>query len=122
MADDNSVWSIEELVALTDEVQKGEVEFRGKSFVFQYCELSEGEEPKFKPIADNATEEAKNDFYSKVGGARIVAMIEKANDKNPDGATLTGETWAALPSTLRYSITAEILNISGIGIENFPSG
>lgn len=122
MADKNNVWSIEELVALTDEVQTGEVEFRGKSFVFQYCELSEGEEPKFKPIAETATEEAKNEFYSKVGASRIITMIEKANEKNPDGATLTGETWAALPSTLRYSITAEILNISGIGIENFPSG
>ena len=41
------VWTIEELVALADEVQNGEVEYRGKTVNFQFCELTEAEDPKF---------------------------------------------------------------------------
>ena len=37
MAKEDSVWSIDDLVALTDEVQKGECEYRGKTFRYQYC-------------------------------------------------------------------------------------
>ena len=33
------VWTIEELVALTEDVQQGEVEYRGKKFEFQFCEF-----------------------------------------------------------------------------------
>ena len=43
---EQNTWTIEELVALTDKVQNGTVEFRGKPFEFQFCELSEKEEPK----------------------------------------------------------------------------
>jgi hypothetical protein len=39
-------WSMDELVALTDEVQNGEVEFRGKTVTFQFCELAEKENLK----------------------------------------------------------------------------
>ena len=122
MAKEDSVWSIEDLVALTDKVQKGECEYRGKTFRYQYCELTEKEEPKTLPIDDNASEDDKADWYAKVGAERIIAMIKKANDKNPEDITLTDENWSKLPITLRYNVMSDILSISKEDTQNFPTG
>jgi len=122
MTKEESVWSIEDLVALTDKVQKGECEYRGKTFRYQYCELTEKEEPKTLPIDDNASEDDKADWYAKVGAERIIAMIKKANDKEPEGITLTDENWSKLPITLRYSVMSDILSISKEDTQNFPTG
>ena len=122
MAKEDSVWSIEDLVALTDKVQKGECEYRGKTFRYQYCELTEKEEPKTLPIDENASEDAKADWYAKVGAARIIAMIKKANDKDPEDITLTDENWSKLPITLRYNVMSDILSISKEDTQNFPTG
>ena len=104
------VWTIDELVALTEEVQQGTVEYRGRNFVFQYCELTE------------ASADVKNEFYTKVGTKRILTMVDKANKKNPDGATLTEELWNTLPATLRFHITAEVLQLKDNIAENFING
>ena len=122
MAKEDSVWSIDDLVALTDEVQEGKCEYRGKTFRYQYCELTEKEEPKTLPIDDNASDEDKADWYAKVGAERILAMINKANQKNPEGTSLTEENWEKLPITLRYSVMSDILNISKEDTANFPTG
>jgi len=122
MTKEESVWSIEDLVALTDKVQKGECEYRGKTFRYQYCELTEKEEPKTLPIDDNASEDDKADWYAKVGAERIIAMIKKANDKEPEGITLTDENWSKLPITLRYNVMSDILSISKEDTQNFPTG
>ena len=122
MTEDAEVWTIEELAALTEEVQHGEVEYRGKKFLFQYCELIEAEEPKLAMVDENASAEEKNAFYAKVGTERILAMVEKANDKNPEGATLTDELWETLPATLRFHITAEVLQLKDNIAENFING
>ena len=37
-------------------------------------------------------------------------MVRKANEKNPEGTTLTDELWNTLPATLRFQITAEVLH------------
>jgi len=115
-------WTIEELVALTEEVQQGEIEYNGKSFPFQWCELTESEEPKTKILPQNATEAEKAEWYTIVGNERIVAMIEKANGKNPDDKTIGAESWLKLPATLRYNITSVILNVKQEGAENFTIG
>jgi len=122
MAKEDSVWSIDDLVALTDEVQKGECDYRGKLFRYQYCELTEKEEPKTLPLDDNASDDDKAEWYTRVGGERIVAMINKANEKNPDEVTLTEENWEKLPVTLRYNVMSDILSISKEDTANFPSG
>ena len=49
-------------------------------------------------------------------------MIKKANNKNPDGITLTNENWATVPVTLRYQITSEILSYQQEVTENFITG
>jgi len=116
------VWTIEELVALTEDVQQGEVEYRGKKFCFQFCELTEAEEPKVTMLDESMSAEEKNEFYSKVGTERILTMVKKANDKNPDGITLTEELWHTLPATLRFQITAEVLQLKETISENFISG
>jgi len=112
-------WSIEELVSLTDTVQEKEIEFREKLVKFQWCELSESEEPKMKGLNDAMTEEEKMELYQKIGSDRCLKMIEKANSKNPEGETLNAVTWAALPTTLRYQIANKILGVEGEVKENF---
>jgi hypothetical protein len=110
---ENEFWNIDELVALTTEVQTGEVEYNGKVLNYQYCELTEGEEPKFELPASDAGEDESNAAYQKIGQARIVAMIEKANKMNPEGATVSKENWGSLPSTVRWGLSNAVLNVGG---------
>ena len=104
-----NVWTIDELVALTDKVQTGETEYSGKTFSFQYCELTEAEEPKLKLPTQGASEDDMNEAYKEIGQQRILAMILKANEKNPEGASITGENWPQLPSSIRWGISNSIL-------------
>ena len=113
-------WTLDDLVALTDEVQQGEVDFRGKVFKYQFCELVEKEEPKFKPLKDSASEEQKMAYYSEIGSKRVCAMIEKASVKNPDGPVLEKSQWDLLPTTLRYQVANEIMGSTQEVKENFP--
>ena len=114
------MWTMEDLVALTGEVQEGEINFRDKVVKFQFCELVEKEEPKFRPLSDRASEEEKMAYYTEIGGNRILAMLEKANEKNPDGPSIDKEHWPLLPTTLRYNISNEIMGIEQESRENFP--
>ena len=114
------LWSMDDLIALTDEVQQGEVEFRGKLVKYQFCELVEKEEPKFKPVPDTASEEQKMAMYTEIGSKRILRMLEKANEKNPEGPSITKEHWGLLPTTLRYQISNYIMCIEQESRENFP--
>jgi hypothetical protein len=112
-------WTMDDLVALTDEVQIGEVEFRGKVVKYQFCELVEKEEPKFRALSDRASEDEKMAHYTEIGSKRILAMLEKANEKNPDGPQITKEHWGLLPTTLRYQISNDIMGIEQESRENF---
>ena len=113
-------WTMDDLVALTDEVQSGTIEFRGKVVKYQFCELIESEEPKFRPLSDRASEEEKMGYYTEIGAKRILAMLEKANEKNPEGPCITEEHWGLLPTTLRYQISNNIMGIEQESRENFP--
>ena len=104
-------WTLDDLVALTDEVQLGEIEFRGKLFKYHFCELVEKEEPKFALRDDFKSEAEKMEYYSKIGSKRVLAMIEKANDKNPESKTVDSESWSLLPTTLRYQISNDIMGV-----------
>ena len=95
-------------------MQKKETEYNGKKLVFQYCELTEGEEPKFSFPGAGASEEEQNEAYKQIGEARIIAMIDKANKKNPEGITVSEENWSKLPSTVRWGISNSVLG-SGDG-------
>ena len=110
---------MEDLKNLTDEVQKDEMDFRGKTLTFQFCELTEAEEPKMKGLNDRMSEDEKMKVYQQIGSDRCLRMIEKANKKNPDGKTLDEETWSGLPTTLRYQIANKILGVEGDVKENF---
>jgi len=112
-------WSMEDLVALTDEVQIEEIEYRKKLVKFQFCELTESEEPKFKNLGPDISEDDKMAVYQELGSERCLRMILKANEKNPDGATLLEEHWKVLPTTLRYSIANKIMGVEGAVKENF---
>ena len=114
-----AAWSIEDLIALTDEVQNGTVDYRGKDFNFQFCELVEEEEPKMGALPEGSDENDKMAFYSKIGNQRIVAMIEKANKKQPAKANIMTENWGMLPTSLRYKISNYIMGVESSDGENF---
>ena len=92
---EKEVWSMEELVALTDEVQQEIIEYRGKEVKFQFCELTESEEPKFTNLGPDSSEDEKMAMYQELGSQRCVKMILKANEKNPEGITITEEHWVS---------------------------
>ena len=108
---EKKIWSMDELVALTDEVQVKEIEYREGFVEFHFCELTEKEEPKFTGVSEDLPEEEKMQLYQEIGANRVFKMILKANDKNPEGP--------CLPTTLRYTIANEILGLEGITRENF---
>ena len=116
------MWTIEDLVSLTDTVQEGNVIYRGKKFLFQFCELTEAEEPKnvFDKVFES--DEEKLSFYQEVGTQRVLKMVKKANEKNPDGVVLNEENWEKLPTTLRYQISNKILGVEQEVSENFTKG
>ena len=102
-------WSMEDLIALTDEIQTEDLEYKGKTVNIQWCELVESEEPKMSIPSDDKTEDEKNEYYTTLASEKIQKMIEKANNKNPEGAFLTNEVWAKLPTSLKYKVSAKVM-------------
>ena len=119
--EEKKIWSMDDLIALTDEVQIGEVVFRGGVVEFQYCELTEKEEPKLPAMNDNLPEEEKMGMYQELGSKRVMKMIQKANEKNPDGPLISEEQWALIPTTLRYAISNNILGAEELAQANFQN-
>ena len=115
-------WTIESLVALTDEVQNEEVEYRGKVLKIQFCELTEEEEPTGSFKDDFENEEERMTYYQELGTMRVLKMIEKANEKVQENKLLDSETWSKLPTTLRYAIANKIMAINAEVRENFTMG
>tara|TARA_R100001015_G_scaffold17411_1_gene9567 strand:- start:359 stop:718 length:360 start_codon:yes stop_codon:yes gene_type:complete len=105
----NEVWTIEELISLTETIQTKEIEYNGKLLSLQWCELTESEEPQMGLPDPSVSEEEQNAHYAKLAGARVLKMIEKANGKNPEDAIISEESWVKLPTTLRWSISNSIM-------------
>jgi hypothetical protein len=120
--EEKEIWTIESLVALTDEVQMEEVDYRGKILNVQFCELTEEEEPTGSFKDDFETEEERMTYYQELGTLRVLKMIEKANEKVPENKILESESWSKLPTTLRYAIANTIMAINTEVRENFTMG
>tara|TARA_R100001594_G_scaffold45247_1_gene78032 strand:+ start:3561 stop:3923 length:363 start_codon:yes stop_codon:yes gene_type:complete len=116
---EKKIWSMDELVALTDEVQEDEIIFREGVVKFQFCELTEGEEPKLRNVSEDLPEEEKMAMYQEIGSKRVLKMILKANNKNPDGPAISEEQWGLLPTTLRYTIANKILGVEDLAQSSF---
>ena len=113
------IWTIDELVELTEKVQKDSVNYMEKELPIQWCDLVESEEPKVDLAAvDSADEGKKQEIFAKFGTERVLAMIEKANEKNPEGATITRDSWEKIPATIRWQLSGTILGNKDTG-ENF---
>ena len=119
MTEEKEMWTIEELVEMTENVQHKEVEWAGKALSVQWCELTESEEPKMNLPDDNAPSEEQTEYYKELAGERVLAMIEKANEKEPDTVTVTADNWVSLPTTLRWNVSGIVLGTSS---ESFISG
>ena len=103
------MWSMDDLIALTDEIQSEDLDYKGKSITVQWCELVESEEPKMMIPDDGQTEEEKNAYYSELANKKILKMIEKANEKNSEGTFINEEVWSKLPTSLKYKISAKVM-------------
>jgi hypothetical protein len=114
------VWTIDDLVALTETVQSAEVEYQGKLLPIQWCELTESEEPKMGVPSDDASNEDVQEHYKEIAQLRVGKMISKANTMNPDNITLTDESWIKLPTTIRWQVSGKILG--GETSEDFING
>jgi len=108
--EEKQYWSIDELVEMTELVQEGELEYMKKMVKFQWCELAESEEPKIKVLDDKLSEDEKNEEYMQMGKLRTKLMMEKADEKNPDGPSLVS-VWDKIPATLKYQITNTMMGI-----------
>ena len=115
------MWSMDDLISLTQEIQTTDLLFKNKTVSVQYCELVEKEEPSIS-VSESLSQEEKDAYYMEVGVGRVKAMLDKANNMNPEGATVTSENWGKLPSTLRFMIANEIMGIETDVSENFTIG
>ena len=114
MTEAKEMWTIEELVELTEEVQTEEMAYNGKTLNVQWCELTEAEEPKMSMPDESMTEEEKNSHYAAIAGNRVLAMINKANEKKPDGAFINDGSWSKLPTSLRWKISNMVMKTDDI--------
>ena len=62
--EEKQVWTIEELVAMTETVQSSEIEYNGKVLPIQWCELTEEEEPKMYVPDENTPAEDVCEYYN----------------------------------------------------------
>lgn len=103
-------WTIDELVALTENVQTAEIEYNGKVLPLQWCELTEAEEPKMAVPDANMPEDEKNAYFADIASKRMLAMLLKANERNSEGTSITEESWSKLPTTLRWTISNTVMS------------
>ena len=119
MTEKKNVWTIEALVDLTEKVQTDSITYLEKDLPIQSCDLVESEEPKVDLAAlDTASESEKQELFADFGTERVLAMIEKANKKNPEGATITRESWGKIPATIRWQLSGTVLGNKEF-VENF---
>jgi len=109
MTEEKQAWSIDELVKMTETVQSAEIEYAGKVLNIQWCELVESEEPKISVPEENTPEDEVTEHYKDLAQQRVSKMIDKANELNPDGITLTSESYAKIPTTIKWAISGKIL-------------
>jgi hypothetical protein len=106
---EKQVWTIDELVAMTETVQSAEIEYAGKVLPIQWVELIESEEPKMSLPKEDTPEDEVSEYYKDMAQARVSRMIKKANEKNPEGITLKPEDFEKLPTTLRWQVSGKII-------------
>jgi len=119
MTEEKEMWTIDELVSMTNTVQHKEIQWSGKALKVQWCELTESEEPKMALPDDSASSEDQTEYYKKLASDRVLKMIEKANLKEPETATIDASNYMSLPTTLRWQLSSVVLGQSN---ENFISG
>jgi len=117
---EKEVWTIDDLVAMTETVQNAEIEYAGKVLPIQWCELTESEEPKMTVPDENTPSDEVQEYYKDLAQERVGRMIEKGNSKSPESVILTSETWIKLPTTVRWAVSGRILG--GDGSQDFTTG
>ena len=120
MDEEKQVWTIEELVAMTETVQNADIEYNGKFLPIQWCELVESEEPKMAVPDESTPPEEVSEYYKGLAQERVGRMIAKGNTLKPESVTLTDDSWEKLPTTIRWAISGKIL--SGDTSQDFITG
>ena len=110
------IWTIDELVELTEKVQTDSITYLDKELPIQWCDLVESEEPKVDLASIDAADEGqKQEIFAHFGTERVLAMVEKANKKNPKGAIITRESWDKIPATIRWQLSGSVLGNKDTG-------
>lgn len=120
MSEEKQMWTIDDLVAMTETVQSTEIEYAGKVLPIQWCELVESEEPKMSIPDDGTPSDEVNEFYKELAQERVRCMIAKANEMNPEGKSLNPDDLKKLPTTLRWQISGRI--VGGVEAADFTTG
>ena len=116
---EKQIWTIDELVAMTETVQNADIEYVGKVLPIQWCELIESEEPKMTVPDEDTPPDEVTEHYKDIAQERVMRMIAKANTMNADGTTITQEMYGKLPTTIKWQISGKIL---GSDTADFTSG
>ena len=107
--EEKQVWTMDELVQMTETVQHAEIEYAGKTLHIQWCELIESEEPKLVVPDDDTPDDEVQEHYKELAQIRVSKMIAKANKMNPEGTTVDEESWLKLPTTLRWQVSGKVM-------------
>ena len=112
MEEETQYWSVDELESLTETVQEAEVEYQGKSIKVSWCELTESEEPKSLAIDETLSDSERNQEFLNLARERTIAMMKKAQEKQPDEKVLTAEVFQKLPTSLKFLVSNKILGVA----------
>ena len=112
MEEETQYWSVDELESLTETVQEAEVEYQGKSIRVAWCELTESEEPKSLSIDETLSEKERNEEFLDLARQRTMAMMKKAQEKQPDEKVLSAEVFEKLPTSLKFLVSNKILGVA----------
>tara|TARA_Y100001973_G_C5175000_1_gene321347 strand:+ start:50 stop:400 length:351 start_codon:yes stop_codon:yes gene_type:complete len=112
MEKEKQYWTVDELESLTDTVQEAEVDYQGKLIKLSWCELTESEEPKSLSVDETLSEEERNQEFLELARQRTVAMMQKAQDKQPDESVISPAVFEKLPTTIKFAVSNKILGVA----------
>ena len=112
MEEETQYWSVDELESLTETVQETEVVYQDKAIKISWCELTESEEPKSLSIDETLSEKERNEEFLDLARQRTMAMMKKAQEKQPDEKVLSAEVFEKLPTSLKFLVSNKILGVA----------
>ena len=74
--------------------------------------MTESEEPKSLSIDETLSEKERNEEFLDLARQRTMAMMKKAQEKQPDEKVLSAEVFEKLPTSLKFLVSNKILGVA----------